>query len=70
MFVIGGADDLHTTEGDTRMLYDAARGPKQMWLLPRAGHVDFHEVARDEYRARVLKFLSAAFAETRSPSGG
>jgi fermentation-respiration switch protein FrsA (DUF1100 family) len=62
VLVIGGVEDLHTTEADTRVLFDAANEPRQLWLIPGAAHVDFYDIARDEYRRTVLTFLDAAFA--------
>lgn len=58
VFVIGGVDDRHTTEADTRALYARAPEPKQLWLIPGAAHVDFFEAAGTEYRRRVLDFLA------------
>ena len=66
LLIIGGTEDLHTTEADTRLLYDAAVAPKLLWLIPGAKHVDFYEVAGDEYRERVLTFLERSFAATRN----
>ena len=63
--VIGGSDDRHTTEADTRLLYAAAREPKQLWMIPRTAHVDFFDAAGDEYRRRVLGFLDAAIGAKR-----
>ena len=60
VLVIGGTEDRHTTEADTRRLYAAAREPKELWLIPGAGHVDYFDVVGLAYRARVLGFLEAA----------
>jgi len=62
VFVIGGVEDRHTTAADTRLLFEAAPEPKQLWLIPRVAHVDFFDAAPDEYRQRVLQFLAASFA--------
>ena len=60
VLLIGGTHDRHTTEADTRRLYEAAPDSKQLWLIPGVGHADFHEVTGDEYRRRVLAFLTIA----------
>ena len=65
VFVIGGAADRHTTIEDTRALFEAAREPKHLWVIPGAAHVDFMEAAGDEYRRRVLAFLAAALRAER-----
>ena len=62
VFVIGGASDRHTTEEDTRRLFDAAREPKELWLLPAVAHVDFFEAAPEDYKRRVLASFDEAFS--------
>lgn len=60
VLVIGGMEDRHTTEAETRLLFEAASPPKELWLIPARGHVDFFEAAGDDYRGRILSFLSTA----------
>ena len=60
VLVIGGTEDRHTTEADTRRLHAAAREPKELWLIPGAGHVDYFDAVGPTYRARVLEFLGTA----------
>lgn len=58
LLIVGGEHDLHTTPAQTRKLFDAAPGPKQLWIVPEAAHVDFHAVARADYEARIGQFLA------------
>jgi alpha-beta hydrolase superfamily lysophospholipase len=60
LLVIGGTLDRHTTVADTELLFNAARTPKERWLIPDASHVDFLEFAGEEYRRRILAFLEKA----------
>jgi fermentation-respiration switch protein FrsA (DUF1100 family) len=60
VLVIGGAVDRHTTPAETRALYSAAREPKELWIVPAAGHVDLHRFAPRKYEQRVLAFFDAA----------
>lgn len=60
ILIIGGAKDRHTTEADTRALYAAAPDPRHLWIIPGAAHVDYLQVAREEYRQRVLDFFAEA----------
>ncbi|MGZ7030550.1 MAG: alpha/beta hydrolase, partial [Thermoanaerobaculia bacterium] len=60
VFVVNGVDDRRTTVEDARLLYSRARSPKQLWLVPHAGHVDLHRAARREYETRVLSFLASS----------
>jgi uncharacterized protein len=57
-FFVAGAADRDTTLQETRDLFNAAAGPKQLWLVDGAAHIDLHEVAKDEYEKQVLEFLS------------
>jgi alpha-beta hydrolase superfamily lysophospholipase len=63
VLLIGGTLDQHTTVADTGMLFEAAREPKELWLIPDAAHVDFLEFAGDAYRRRILSFLATAFGQ-------
>jgi fermentation-respiration switch protein FrsA (DUF1100 family) len=58
IFILGGEKDRNTRPVDTQMLFERARAPKQLWLVPNAGHVDLHRAAREEYEKRVLAFLA------------
>jgi fermentation-respiration switch protein FrsA (DUF1100 family) len=58
VFVIGGANDQHTTGGETARIFAAAHAPKQSWLVDGAPHVDLHAFATAEYEQRVGGFLA------------
>lgn len=60
VMIIGGAIDPLTTPAETRALFERAREPKSIWMVDGAGHYDFESFAPDEYRARVLPFLTQA----------
>jgi fermentation-respiration switch protein FrsA (DUF1100 family) len=60
ILIISGEKDNNTKPTDTRMLFDRARTPKQLWLVPNAGHVDLHHAEPHEYEARVLAFFAQA----------
>jgi fermentation-respiration switch protein FrsA (DUF1100 family) len=57
ILIIGGGADQHTTVADTHQLYEAARTPKELWLLPNAAHRDFFRHAGEVYRRRVLDWF-------------
>lgn len=59
VFVVGGTSDRETPIGETRELFVRAQAPKRLWEVQGAGHVDIERFAREEYRSRVLEFLSA-----------
>lgn len=58
VFVIGGANDLHTTESETRRIFAAAHEPKQLWVVEGGAHVDFHRHAQREYEKRIGEFFA------------
>jgi fermentation-respiration switch protein FrsA (DUF1100 family) len=57
VFIMSGERDRTTTQEDTEALFSRAQSPKQLWFVPKAGHIDLHKAAPPEYEERVLKFL-------------
>ena len=58
VFIMSGEKDRNTRPTDTRMLFESARSPKELWFVPNAGHVDLHRAAREDYETRVLATLA------------
>jgi alpha-beta hydrolase superfamily lysophospholipase len=48
----------------SEMIYAAARGPKQLWVVPRAFHTAAYGFAPEEFRRRVLSFFAMHSAAT------
>jgi fermentation-respiration switch protein FrsA (DUF1100 family) len=57
VFIMSGEKDGNTRPDDTETLFSRARWPRQLWFVPKAGHVDLHKAAEAEYESRVLAFL-------------
>ena len=71
VFVMGGADDPYTPPAETRALFRAAPGPKELWIVPDVGHGDLYDAAPDAYRRRVLGFFERWLGRpARAPSRG
>jgi len=51
----------------TQMIYDAARGPKRLWVVPGAYHTAALGFHPEEFRQRVLSFF-ASYANTGAPA--
>jgi uncharacterized protein len=51
----------------TRMIYEAARGPKQLWVVPGAYHTAALGFQPEEFRRRVLSFF-ATYTNTAAPA--
>lgn len=58
----------------SEMIYAAARGPRQLWVVPGAFHTAAYGFAPEEFRRRVLAFFAAIssgtapFAKTSAPT--
>ncbi len=50
----------------TKIIYAAARGHKQIWIVPSAFHAAALGFQADEFRRRVLGFFAAAAADSNS----
>jgi fermentation-respiration switch protein FrsA (DUF1100 family) len=57
VFIMSGEKDRNTRPEDTERLFSRAQSPKQLWFVPKAGHVDLHKAAGAEYESRLLAFL-------------
>jgi uncharacterized protein len=56
-FFLFGTADRDTTLAESMEMFNAAAGPKSMWAVEGAGHVDLHGYAGREYEGYALKFL-------------
>jgi uncharacterized protein len=58
VLIISGTNDHHTTVPETERLFAAAREPKELWIVPGAGHFNMHDYAGRAYEREVSEFLS------------
>ena len=58
VLLIAGAKDPHTPPAESRRMFEAAQGPKVLWMVDKVGHADYHAVAPAQYEAKVLSFLA------------
>ena len=56
LFIHGELDGLILPQ-NSRKLYEAAREPKELYIVQNAGHGGFLEAAPEEYPRRILAFL-------------
>jgi fermentation-respiration switch protein FrsA (DUF1100 family) len=66
LLVIHGADDALVSPESAQRLYDAASGPKELWVVPDCEHGQGPAVAPEEYQAQVNGFLARWL--TREPT--
>lgn len=57
LLLISGTNDAHTTLPETERLFAAARDPKEIWIIPGAGHFNMHNYAGRTYENRISAFL-------------
>ena len=60
LFIIHCAADTVVPPSHSRMLFDAAAEPKQLWLLPQGGHIAARTLDPAEYARRVTNFFDGA----------
>jgi uncharacterized protein len=59
VLLVSGTDDYHTTVPETERLFDAARQPKELWIVPGGGHFNMHSYAGKEYEKCISGFFHA-----------
>jgi len=59
LFVISGTEDDRAWPQDTQRLYDAAREPKELWMVDGARHEDLFD--KGGYQEKVAAFLQRHF---------
>jgi uncharacterized protein len=59
VLLICGTRDVIIPCRHAERIYNAATGPKELWVVPGAEHASAMGVAPAEYEARVIQFLSA-----------
>jgi fermentation-respiration switch protein FrsA (DUF1100 family) len=62
MLIHGGRDPYVSTRA-VRGLFAAAGEPKELWIVPQAGHRQVDRLRPEEYRERVIGFFDRHLAE-------
>lgn len=57
LLLIHGEKDVFISTRRIKALYEAAGEPKELWLIPDAGHRNADELYPEEYRKRVVGFF-------------
>jgi uncharacterized protein len=63
LIVHGEQDNAACTVSDARRLFRAAHPPKDLWIVPQAGHCNAHTLWPEEYETRVLAFFERALGK-------
>ncbi len=67
LMVINGADDPLVPPADAHQIFAAASGPKELWIVPKAGHAAALSVDPEQYARRVKAFLARYLGAPASP---
>lgn len=59
LIVTGGADPI-VPPADALKFFDAAPRPKELWVIPDAGHGGYADAAPNQYGPRILGFFRSA----------
>jgi pimeloyl-ACP methyl ester carboxylesterase len=57
VFIIHGERDLVIGAHNSQSIFDAAKQPKELWLVPGSGHSEAIKTAEEEYFHRVIGFF-------------
>lgn len=57
VLLLTGTEDTHAPPADAERLFAGCHGPRDLWLVPGAGHKNVFELAGEAYRDRVVGFL-------------
>ena len=60
VLIAHGADDPIIAPHDAHALFNRAQEPKELWIVPDAGHVVAEHVPTDAYDSRVIKLFTRA----------
>lgn len=69
VLIMSGSADRRTRIDETEALFDAAPGPKSLWIVDGAMHENLHAFTPDEYERRVLAFFEQHLDEPRRANG-
>lgn len=59
LIIHGDQDQLVPTDMGKR-IYDKANSPKELWIVPGAGHTEAYTIAEKEYKDKLKSFWSSA----------
>jgi alpha-beta hydrolase superfamily lysophospholipase len=65
VLLLTGTADPHAPPAEAEELLQRCRGPRELWLVPGAGHRDVFETAGNAYAERVLDFLERSLFRRR-----
>lgn len=68
LLIVGDRDE-HTPLDESYAMLKAAKGPKAIWVVHGARHVDLYRYVGAEYKTRVLRFFDGFLPTTQNLAG-
>jgi fermentation-respiration switch protein FrsA (DUF1100 family) len=65
--MIHGEGDTYIKPEMAKALFERARGPKELWLVPNAKHNQALTAAEGEYHRRVAEFFDRNLGSIETP---
>ena len=65
VLIIGGREDRSTPPDESRAMFGAAQGRKELWLVPAGDHAEICGLVDPAYRKRVRAFLRETIGTPR-----
>jgi fermentation-respiration switch protein FrsA (DUF1100 family) len=62
ILLMHAANDDAAPVAEAHRLFNAAREPKELWIVPNAAHREIEQVEPAEYRRRVVEFFQRVFS--------
>jgi uncharacterized protein len=69
LLMIHGEGDTYIRPEMAKSLFERARGPKELWVVPKAKHNQALTVAGEEYHSRLVAFFDANLANVGPTPG-
>ena len=69
ILIMQGTADRVVNPSMARRLYDTAKEPKELWLVPGADHYGAMQDHAEEAQSRILRFFSSALMEGSTEAG-
>ncbi|MFH1784080.1 MAG: alpha/beta fold hydrolase [bacterium] len=63
VFIIHGREDNRILPENAQLLFNAAKDPKELWIVPQADHLESRGLNPVEYEKRVIGFLDKYLAK-------
>jgi uncharacterized protein len=70
VLLIHGPHDPYIPTSEVQRLFDAAGQPKELWILPEAGHTQALELRPEECEARIIAFFDRWLSTGEDPPAG